>query len=121
MSESGASGNSTFHGQMSSNKQLVIGTDSRDTGQTKRLRVYRKRTGTAFTSADLANKTFDTKAGHRNGQYVGICGRDDRRSGLTNITSQYGSLRPGPLLFARDVAVISAGIVTVPSNPHFTG
>jgi hypothetical protein len=122
VSESGASGNSTFHGQMSSNRQLVIGTDSRDTGQTKVLRVYRKRTGTAFTSADLANKTFtfhSLNSGTDN-QWTYGAGTSDG-SGLVTLTSVVEPSGPQPPGSGGTWSVSSAGIATIAGDNTWYG
>jgi hypothetical protein len=108
---------------MSLNKQLVIGTDSRDTGQTKRLRVYRKRTpGAAFTPADLANKTFrihSLDTGTDNTWSYGEGTIDG--SGLLTITSITDPSGTGPGGSVGTFSVSSAGIVTFSGEPTFYG
>jgi hypothetical protein len=128
VSESGASGNPSFHGQMSSNKQLVIGTDSRDTGQTKRLRVYRKRTtGATFTSADLANKTLtshwlDTGISATDNTWGYASGGTTDGSGVVTtggtVTDPFGT---SPGNSGATLSVSSVGIITLSGEPTFYG
>jgi hypothetical protein len=127
VSESGASGNPSFHGQMSLNRELVIGTDSRDTGQTTRLRVYRKRTGTAFTSADLANKTFtnhwlDTGISATDNTWGYASGGTTDGSGVVTtggtVTDPFGT---SPGNSGATLSVSSAGIITLSGEPTFYG
>jgi hypothetical protein len=103
---------------------LVIGTDSRDTGQTKVLRVSRKRTGTVFTSADLANKTFtfhslNSGTGTDNSWLYGAGTTDG--SGLSTFTSMIGPFGPEIPGSGGTSSVSSAGIVTIPDRPTWYG
>ena len=66
---------------MSSNKQLIIGTDAQY-GPTVSLRVFRKRTGTVFTSADLANNSFTFHPLHQGTDLTWAYGASDNRFGL---------------------------------------
>ena len=123
VSESGSGGNAAFHGQMSSNKQLVIGTeDWAGTDNTVTLRVFRKRTGTPFSNADLANKTFTfhgLRSGTDNTWSYGAGSTDG--SGLVAITSEVGPTgprTPGP---AATLSVNSVGIVTISDDNTWYG
>jgi Fibronectin type III domain len=123
VSESGSGGSSLFHGQMSSNKQLVFETEDRGSDNTVTLRVNRKRTGTAFTSADLANKTFtfhSLNSGADNTWSYGAGTIDG--SGLTTITSM---VKPsGPQTSGDSLgtaSVNSVGIVTFSLDNTFYG
>jgi len=123
VSEGGSSANASFHGQMSSNKQLVIGKEGDSVEPTVGLRVFRKRTGTVFTSADLANKTF-TAHGLRSGtdnnwQYA--AGTTDG-SGLVTITSEVHPSGPiPPPGTGGTLSVSSTGIVTIDDDATWYG
>jgi fibronectin type 3 domain-containing protein len=111
-----------FHGQMSLNKQLVIGPESLNTGLTKALRVFRKRTGTAFSSADLANKTFTwhgLNSGTDNVWSYGAGTSDG--SGLVTLTSEVNPSGPQTPGSGGTISVSSAGIVTVSTSPTWYG
>jgi len=111
VSEGGTSGRPAFHGQMSSNKQLVIGTDNSATSAT--LTVARKRTGTAFSSADLANKTFTFHAlnsGTDNTWEYGAGTIDG--SGLGTVTSDVKPSGPGSGGSTGPISLSSVGIIT---------
>ena len=122
VSESGSGGNSSFHGQMSSNKQLIFGTEDWGSDNTASLRVVRKRTGTSFSNTDLANKTFT--------YHQLLSGADntwERGAGTTNassvvtltsIVTPSGDQTPGE---AGQLAVNSAGIVTGIGDSTFYG
>jgi hypothetical protein len=123
VSESGANGNPSFHGQMSSNKQLVIGTDSRDTGARKTLRVFRKRMGTDFSSADIASISFVTHSlfSGTDNTWEWAVGTTDS-SGNVSLISQTGPTgTSGPSPNVAVVSVNSDGIVTNASDPSFYG
>jgi hypothetical protein len=115
VSDSGANGEPTFHGQMSSNKQLVIG-PATPSSSSASLRVSRKRTGTTtFTSPDLANKTFtshwlDTGADNTWGYAAGTT----TILGDVIITSRVFPSGPDspPFPSPFDLVVSPAGIVT---------
>jgi hypothetical protein len=106
---------------MSSNKLLVIGKKGGG-GTSAGVMVFRKRTGTTFTSADLANKTFT--------YHQLLSGADntwERGAGTTNassvvtltsIVTPSGDQTPGE---AGPLAVNSAGIVTGSSDSMFYG
>lgn len=121
--EGGSGGNASFHGQMSSNKQLVFGTeDWGGTDNTATLRVIRKRTGTAFSSADLANKTLTLHilhSGTDNEWFYGAGTTDG--SGLFTFTSAVKPSGPAPLESAGVLSVNSAGIVTTPGGTTWYG
>ncbi len=122
VSESGSGGNASFHGQMSSNKQLVFGTESWGTDNTVALRVFRKRTGTAFTSADLANKTITfhvLRSGTDNTWSYGAGSTDG--SGLITITSEINPSGPGSPVPPGTASLSSAGIMTLSLDNTFYG
>jgi hypothetical protein len=115
VSESGVNGNISFHGQMSSNKLLVIGTEGSDSGRTKALRVLRKQAGTAFSGMDLASKTFtnhwlDTGADNTWGYAAGTT----TILGDVIITSRVSPSGPEspPFPSPLDLVVSPTGIVT---------
>jgi fibronectin type 3 domain-containing protein len=112
VTEGGANGDPDFHGQMSSNKLLVIGKKGGG-GTSAGVMVFRKRTGTTFTSADLENKTFtyhQLLSGSDNTWEHGA-GTTNASSAvtLTSIVTPSGDQTPGE---AGTLAVNSAGIVT---------
>jgi hypothetical protein len=117
VSEGGAGGDISFHGRMSSNKLLVIGTVGIPSGSAALLRVFRKRTGTAFSSADLANKTFtwhSLRTGTDNNWYYGAGTTD--ASGAVTITSEVGPAGPQTPGTVGTFSVSSSGIVTNSSD-----
>ncbi len=121
VTESGANGDPAFRGQMSSNKLLVIGKKG-EGGTSAGVTVARKRTGTTFTSADLANKTFtyhQLLTGADNTWERGA-GTTDASSvvTLTSIVTPSGDQTPGE---AGPLAVNSAGIVTGTGDSTFYG
>jgi len=123
VSESGVNGNPTFHGQMSSNKQLVIGTDSRDTGARKTLRVFRKRTGVAFNNADLANISFVTHSlfSGTDNTWEWSVGTTDSSRNVTLSSRTVPSGTSGPFPNVAVISVNTDGIVTDASDPSFYG
>lgn len=114
VSEGGSSGNASFHGQMSSNKQVVIGKTGDSVEPTTGLRVFRKRTGTAFSTADMANKTFtfhQLRSGTDNTWAYGAGTTDG--SGLVIITSSVNPFGPHtPSGAGVTFSVSSTGILT---------
>ena len=123
VSEGGSAANASFHGQMSSNKQLVFGTeDWGGTDNTATLRVIRKRTGTVFSNADLANKTMTMHilhSGTDNAWFYGAGATDGTR--LFTFTSAVQSSGPVPPEPVGVFSVNSAGIVTTPGGATWYG
>jgi fibronectin type 3 domain-containing protein len=122
VSEGGSGGNVSFHGQMSSNKRLVIGTVDWGTDNTVTMRVARKRTGTTFTSADLANKTLTLHILHTgtdNEWFYGAGATDG--TGLFTFTSAVKPSGPVPPEPGGVLSVNSAGIVTTPGDTTWYG
>jgi hypothetical protein len=122
VSESGSGGTPSFHGQMSSNKQLVFGTAPRITDNTVTLRVFRKRTGTAFTTTDLANKTFTfhgLRSGTDNNWNYGAGTTD--ASGAATLTSEVGPAGPLTPGTGGTLSVSPEGIVTVSDDNTWYG
>ena len=124
VSESGSGGNATFHGQMSSNKRLVIGTEYDSADNTATLRVFRKRTGTTFTSLDLASKSFTfhgLRSGTDNNWNYGAGTTD--ASGAVTLTSEFGPAGPDPDIPRSSgiLSVSSAGIVSVSDDNTWYG
>jgi len=121
VSEGGSGGDASFHGQMSSNKLLIIGT-SNGSGNSAELRVFRKRTGTVFTSADLANNTFTLhtlNSGTDNTWEYGAGTIDG--SGQVTLTSKVNPSGPTSPGTAGTLSVSSSGIVTESINSTFYG
>jgi hypothetical protein len=126
VSEGGVNGEPTFHGQMSSNKLLVIGPETPGSTSAS-LKVCRKRTGTAFDNTDLANKTFtnhwlDTGISATDNTWGYASGTIDG-SGLITITSRVWPSGPEspPYPSAGTVSVSLEGIITIPGEPTFYG
>jgi hypothetical protein len=122
VSESGANGSPMFHGQMSSDKRLVIGTDNQATANNAVLRVARKRTGTSFSNADFANKTF-TFHGLRSGtdnEWSYGAGTTDA-SNVATITSEVTPSGPQLPGSGGTLSVSSAGIVTIAEESTWYG
>jgi hypothetical protein len=113
-----------FHGQMSSNKQLVIGTEDWGTDNTVTLRVFRKRTGTVFSAADFANKTF-TFHGLRSGSWSdntwNYGAGTTNASSVATITSEVGPAGPRTPGSGGLISVNSVGIVTDSSDNTWYG
>jgi hypothetical protein len=119
------SSNSTFHGQMSLNKLLVIGTDSGTTpgSPAARLRVFRKRTGTLFSNADLANIPFvyhSLRSGKDNNWQRGA-GTTDSSGNVTLSSRTDPSGTSGPFPNVGALSVNSVGIVTDSMAQSFYG
>ena len=108
-------------GQMSSNKQLVIGTQPG--GDSAGLRVFRKRTGTTFSNADLANISFvshELFSGTDN-TWEWAVGTTDSSRNLTLSSRTDPSGTSGPFPNVGVISVNSDGIVTVSSDPSLYG
>lgn len=122
VTEGGTNGDSSFRGQMSSNKLLVIGKKGGTPGTSAGLMVFRKRTGTVFSNADLASKTFrfhGLRTGTDNAWSWGA-GTSDGSNAVT-ITEEwtpFGSQPPGS---GGTWSVSSAGIVTISNEPEWYG
>jgi hypothetical protein len=114
----------TVHFQMSSNKLLIFGTDHGANPNWADITVIRKRTGTAFGSADLANKTFTNHwldIGTDNAW--GYAAGTTDASGLATITSRWFPSGPDspPYSSPGTLSVSSVGIVTLSGVPTFYG
>jgi hypothetical protein len=90
-----------LHAHMSLDKKLVVGVMGNDNNASPGLLVLRKRTGAAFASADLANKTF---------VYHDLFSGTDNNSGHGTGTTDSSRL-----------TVSSTGIMTVSDEPAFYG
>jgi len=124
VTETGPSSNSTFHGKMSSGKNLIVGISTyQDTSFA--LHIFVKRVpGVSFGSADLANKTFKY---HR--VYSGSSHDWEIATGSTNslgqisLTSKENSSGPltPPVPNYTTISVDGNGIVTIFDEGTFTG
>jgi hypothetical protein len=123
VTETGAGANPTFHGNMSSGKNLIVGTSTQ--GTSFALHVFVKRvSGVTFSSADLAIKTFKY---HR--IYSGSSHFWEKATGSTNALGQIslsskedssGVLGlPAPNFTT--ISVDGTGIVTIFDEPTFSG
>jgi hypothetical protein len=123
VSETDEGTRSSFHGNMSSDKQLVIGT-STEGPDTMAIIVARKRDpGVTFNSADLADKTFASHgllSGNYNFWLYGDGYTDS--SGLVTTTSMFYPGGPFSPLPPPDTPQIDAnGIVTKAGDPTYYG
>jgi hypothetical protein len=123
VTETGAVSNPTFHGKMSSGKNLIVGTSTQ--GTSFALHIFVKRvSGVTYSSDDLANKTFRY---HR--IYTGSSNFWEKANGSTNASSQItltaledssGTLTLPPGNYTA-FSVDSTGIVTIGNEPMFSG
>jgi hypothetical protein len=114
-------GDSTFYGIMSSNKQMIVATTTLSSTD-KAIRVLRKRfPGTVFSSSDIHGKSFtlhDLYAGSNNGWNYGSGAID--ASGTTSMT-MHNSAGETTVVTAGPMSIDSNGVVTVGSIPTFKG
>jgi fibronectin type 3 domain-containing protein len=121
VTETGAGSNTTFHGKMSSGKNLIVGTSTQ--GTSFALHIFVKQ-GTAYSSADLANKAFQY---HR--IYTGSSNFWEKAIGSTNglgevsLISKEDSSGPQvpPAPNYTTFSVDSMGIVSIGNEPDFAG
>ena len=121
--ETGAGANPTFHGKMSSGKNLIVGTSTQ--GTSFALHIFVKRVpGVTFSSADLASKPFKYQR-----IYSGASLAWEKATGSTNasgqitLTSKEDSSGPLglPAPNYTSISVDSTGIVTIFDEPTFSG
>ena len=124
VSESGPGGNVSFYGKMSPNKQLVIGKRGSAGSSSAALRVYRKRTGTAFSNTDLVNIPFafhQLNSGLDNSWFYGVGSTNgSRQLTVTSGVGPGGPDTPPPPNFDT-MSVSSAGIATLANDTSFYG
>jgi hypothetical protein len=123
VSEGGAGGDASFHGQISSNKLLVIGT-SNGSGNSAELRVVRKRTGTAFSNADLANISFvshSLSSGTDNTWEWALITTDSARNATLLSRTTPSGTESGPFPVVHVLSVDAFGIVTDAADPSYFG
>ena len=124
VTETGGGANPTFHGKMSSGKNLIVGTSTyQDTSYA--LHIFVKRVpGVTFSNADLASKTFKYQR-----IYSGSSNFWEMATGSTNASGQVsltekidssGPLTLPPVNFTT-ISVDGTGIVTIFDEPTFTG
>ena len=126
VTESGAGSNATFSGQMSTSKNLIVGTSTASGGTTFALHVFVKRVpGITFSSADLANVSINYQR-----IYTGASDFWERGTGLVNGTGTTLTLASvvdssGPIAPPYASTGISidgtTGIVTMSQEPTFSG
>jgi len=121
--ETGAGANPTFHGKMSSGKNLIVGTSTQ--GTSFALHIFVKRVpGVTFSSADLASKPFKYQR-----IYSGASLAWEKATGSTNASGQITLTSKedssGPLGLPAEnytsISVDSTGIVTIFDEPMFSG
>jgi hypothetical protein len=122
VTETGAGDNLTFHGKMSSGKNLIVGTSSQ--GTSFALHIFVK-PGATYSSADLANKTFGY---HR--IYTGSSNIWEKATGSTNASGQItlatkedpsGTINPPSAPNYTTISVDGTGIVTIGNESTFVG
>ena len=123
VTETGGISNPTFHGKMSSGKNLIVGTSTQGTSYA--LHIFVKRVpGVTYGSADLASKTFKYQR-----IYSGSSHFWESATGSTNASGQLslsslvdssGTLTPpGPNYTT--ISVDGTGIVTIGNESTFSG
>jgi fibronectin type 3 domain-containing protein len=121
--ETGANSNATFHGRMSSRKNLIVGISTQ--GTSVALHIYVKRVpDIEYSSVDLANKSFEYER-----IYTGSSHFWERAKGSTNASGQIaitelvdssGTL--GPPASNPTISVNpGTGIVTIDNDSTFSG
>jgi hypothetical protein len=123
VTETGTGSETTFHGKMSSGKNLIVGTSTQ--GTSFALHIFVKREpGITYSSADLANKTFGY---HR--IYTGASNFWEKATGSTNASRQItlasledtsGTLSLPPSNYTT-LSVDGTGLVTIGNEPTFAG
>jgi fibronectin type 3 domain-containing protein len=121
--ETGAGSNSTFHGKMSSGKNLIVGTSTQGTSIALHILVKRV-PGITYSSADLANKSFGyQKIYSGSSHFWELAAGSTDGSGRITLASKEDS--SGPLsLPAPNYATLSitgTGIVTIDNEITFSG
>lgn len=123
ITETGAGSNSTFHGYMASNKQLVVGTVTLS-AYDKGIRIFRKRVpGVTFSNSELYGNPFtfhelDTVVWNEWNRGYGTINGSGMISGYAYSSSSGGS---GPFGPEGPMSIDAAGIVTMSGDPAFGG
>ena len=123
VTETGADHNSTFHGKISSRKNLIVGISTQ--GTSIALHIYVKRDpGITYSSVDLANKEFGYQR-----IYTGSSHFWERAAGSTDASGRItlaskedssGVLPPPAPNFAK-LSITGTGIVTIDTESTFSG
>jgi fibronectin type 3 domain-containing protein len=116
--ENGAINNPTFHGKMSSRKNLIVGISTK--GTSIALHVYVKRDpGISYSSVDIANKSFGYQR-----IYIGSSHNWETAAGSTDASGRItltskedssGPLGTPPPNYAM-FSITGSGVVTIPDN-----
>jgi len=121
VSETGAGSNATFSGQMSTSKNLIVGTSTLPDGTTFALHVFVKRVpGVTF---DLGNNAIAYHRIFSGGSKAWERGAGSIISGQLTLTSVVsGSITPPPTPLSTGISVNSTtGIVSIAAEPSFSG
>jgi len=121
--EAGADNNSTFHGKMSSAKNLIVGVSTQ--GTSIAIHVFVKRvSGTTYGSADLANKSFGYQR-----IYSGSSRFWERAAGSTDALGRItltekedtSGILPLPAPNYATLSITGTGIVAIDNESTFSG
>jgi len=121
--QTGAGANTTFHGMMSSGKNLIVGTSTQ--GTSFDLHIFVKRVpGVTFGSADLASKTLKYHRIYSGSSLIWEIGTGSTNASnlLTYSSQEDKNGLIDPVSPATTISVDGTGIVTMPiGEPTFTG
>ncbi len=123
VTETGADNNSTFHGKMSSRKNLIVGISTN--GTSIALHIYVKRDpGITYSSVDLANKPFGYQRIYTGSSHFWetAAGSTDAlgRITLDSKEDSSGQLVPPAPNYAT-LSITGSGIVTIDNESTFSG
>lgn len=124
VTETGIGSNATFHGKMSTSKNLIVGTSTRS-GGTFALHVFVKRVpGVIYSNTDLTSTTFAWNKIYTGAfpYWENVAGSIDA-SLQVNLTfaEDTSGLLPSPQPNYSSISIDSAGIVTLGKEPSFVG
>lgn len=112
-----------FHGQMSSDKKLLVGIQGVDNNWASIVSVARKRTGTTFNNADFANTSFVSHGlfSGTDNTWEWSIGTTDGSGNVTLSSRTDPSGTSGPFPNVATVSVDSDGIATNSMDNTFYG
>jgi hypothetical protein len=123
VTETGADSNPTFHGKISSRKNLIAGIST--TGTSIALHVYVKREpGITYGSVDLANKSFGYQRIYTGSSefWETAAGSTDALGRITLVAKEDRSgLLPLPAANSATLSITDTGIVTIDDESSFSG
>jgi hypothetical protein len=124
VTETGSGSNTTFSGNMSTSKNLIVGTSTMPDGTTFALHVFVKRVpGVTFSSTDLANTTIAYQKIYSGSSHFWEKGNGSINGAgqmtLTSVEDSTGSVSPPA---ATGISVNSTtGIVSIAGESSFSG